>query len=464
MSQASLPWASMDEESRTEFWATLALRHAQGVGPRTCARLLQTFGSAYAAMQNMGQWAAAGISTEKKAQVQSGSWRTTARQEWDDAQGIDAHILLWHDPLYPPLLKQLPDAPPLLYYKGDISLLRAPAVAIVGSRQCTNEGVKIAATIARQLSACGITVVSGMALGIDSAAHRLALRDVGKSIAVLGTGIDIIYPKANSDTYSALSEQGLVLSEFAPHVRAHPANFPVRNRIISGLSLGVLVVEAAVRSGSLITARLALEQNREVYAIPGPVFSKQSEGCQTLIRQGARVIFSAEDIVLDLATQLATYGIHKADVTLVNLGPDLPDDAASELTSLVHAHHSDPTARKRLTPPAKTVRAPVQRRSLTGTAESVQHSEYFDASATAIAKYTTDSGPKEQTVQLLPALEGEAKLIYQYLQSHGKMHVDTLCMALNLPVQNVSSVLIELEINKYLYRLPGAWYCIHGYE
>lgn len=464
MSQASLPWANMDEESRTEFWATLALRHAQGVGPRSCARLLHTFGSAYTAMQNMGQWAEAGISAEKKAQVQSGSWRTTARQEWDDAQGIDAHILLWHDPLYPPLLKQLPDAPPLLYYKGDISLLRAPAVAIVGSRQCTDEGVKIAATIASQLSACGITIVSGMALGIDSAAHRLALRAVGKSIAVLGTGIDIIYPQANSYTYSALSEQGLVLSEFAPHVRANPANFPVRNRIISGLSLGVLVVEAAVRSGSLITARLALEQNREVYAIPGPVFSKHSEGCQTLIRQGARVIFSAEDIVVDLATQLSTYGIHKADVTVQELGPNLPEDAAPDLASLLHTEHPAPPSHKRHTSPTKKACSPVQKTPLASTGKSALCSENVDTTLHAPTKNNTGYGTKKQTAAPLPALEGEAKLVYEYVQSHGKIHVDSLCMALNLPVQNVSSILIELEIGRNLLRLPGAWYCIHGYE
>lgn len=414
------PWSNMDETARTEFWATLALRHAQGVGPRSCARLLQTFGSAYTAMQNMGQWAEAGISAEKKAQVQSGSWRTTARQEWDDAQGIDAHILLWHDPLYPPLLRQLADAPPLLYYRGDSSLLRAPAVAIVGSRHCTNDGMKVASTIARHLSACGITIVSGMALGIDSAAHRLALREVGKSIAVLGTGIDVIYPPANAHTYSALSAQGLVVSEFAPHTRGMPANFPVRNRIISGLSLGVLVVEAAVRSGSLITARLALEQNREVYAIPGGMFNKNAEGCQTLIRQGARVVFSAEDIVLDLATQLASYGIHKADETVQKLEREQPEDDV-------------PVPDVQAARPAAAPQKPARRQQ---------------------------SAKPVQSVCVSPVPAGDAQRIIDYIQAHGKTHVDSLCTDLDLPVENVSSMLIELEIAKHLLRLPGAWYCI----
>lgn len=442
MPTASLPWASMDEEARTEFWATLALRHAQGLGPRSCARLLQTFGSAYKAMQNMGQWAEAGVSAEKKAQVQSGSWRTTARQEWDDAQSLDAHILLWHDPYYPPLLRQLADAPPLLYYKGDISLLRSPAVAIVGSRHCTEDGIKMASAIARQLSACGISIVSGMALGIDSAAHRLALREVGKSIAVLGTGIDVIYPQANAHVYTALSSEGLLVSEFAPGVRGIPTNFPVRNRIISGLSLGVLVVEAALRSGSLITARLALEQNREVYAIPGPMFSKQSEGCQSLIRQGARVIFSAEDMVIDLATQLENFGIRDADVTVQSLEGALADDDAPVLPE---APSPPQRLRAKKGQGAKVTRVGLKHEEST----ALEHCMSADTEGLA-------------TELCLPELKGDALRIVTYLQTHGKVHADSLCAALDLAAENVSSTLIELEISKHVLRLPGAWYCIHG--
>ncbi|MEG2171888.1 MAG: DNA-processing protein DprA [Desulfovibrionaceae bacterium] len=409
----ALPWTVFDEQARTQFWASLALRHTHGMGPRSCARLLQTFGSAYAAMQCMERWGEAGISAAKKAQVQSGSWRTTARLEWDSAQSLDAHIILWHDAMYPPLLRQLPDAPVLLYCKGDLSLLRAPAVAVVGSRSCTPEGLRVSSNIARRLSACGITIVSGMALGIDSAAHTHALCEVGKSVAVLGTGIDVIYPPNNAQAYAVLAQEGLLVSEFAAGTMPMGRNFPVRNRIISGLSLGVLVVEAALRSGSLITARLALEQNREVYAIPGPVFSKQSEGCQDLIRQGAHVVFSAEDIMRDLAVSLENYGI-SGDA----LGPDY--GASSDSWT---AGESPPLPSPR---PVPSPAVPVQ-------------------------------GVKPRTARPLP--EGDAGSLVAYVRQHGSTHVDTLCVALNLPVARVNSLLIELEIAKQLTRLSGAWYC-----
>lgn len=409
-----LPWAELDEEGRTQFWATLALRHAQGLGPRSCVRLLQTFGSAYAAMQHMHEWHTAGVSAEKKAQVQSGSWRVTARDEWDKAQSLDAHIILWHDPRYPSLLRQLPDAPALLYCKGDLSLLRAPAVAIVGSRVCTPEGLRVATSIARRLSSCGITIVSGMASGIDTAAHTFALRAVGKSVAVLGTGVDMIYPPASSSCYEKLTHEGLVVSEFAPGTPPIATNFPVRNRIISGMSLGVLVVEAALRSGSLITARLALEQNREVYAVPGPVFEKNSQGCQDLIRQGAHVVFAAEDIVRDLAVHLEAYGISDAD-----LAPDVPDIPTNE------AHGSSLAAPAPSSAPV-TPAAPVNRAQP-------------EASA--------------------PLPEGDAGRIVQYLREHGKTHVDTLCEDLDLSSARGNSLLIELEILKFIDRQAGAWYC-----
>lgn len=423
MTGAATPWASLDEEARTQFWATLALRHTRGIGPRSCIRLLQTFGSAYAAMQNMQRWDEAGVNAHKRAQLQSGSWRVTARQEWDNAQSIDAHIILWHDERYPALLRQLPDAPALLYCRGDLSLLRAPAVAVVGSRDCTSEGLKVAAGIARRLSACGITIVSGMALGIDSAAHSCALREVGKSIAVLGTGLDVIYPPSSTQCYEILGRQGLLVSEFAPGVLPLPGNFPLRNRIISGLSLGVLVVEAALRSGSLITARLALEQNREVYAVPGPVFSKNSQGCQDLIRQGAHVVFAAEDIVRDLAVQLASYGISEA-----SLGSDSDTDSAA------------PGA---------------------GCADAPSFAYPFEPLPVSSPSPSPLLSSAVSSVVALPLLDGDAGRIVQYLRQHGKIHVDTLCEELQLSSARVNSLLIELEIAKRVNRLSGAWYCEH---
>lgn len=419
MAGTTTPWARLDEEARTQFWATLALRHTRGIGPRSCVRLLQAFGSAYAAMQNMQQWDKAGVNAHKRAQLQSGSWRVTAREEWDCAQSLDAHIILWHDERYPALLRQLPDAPALLYCRGDLSLLRAPAVAVVGSRDCTAEGLKVAADIARRLSACGITIVSGMALGIDSAAHSCALREVGKSIAVLGTGLDVIYPPSNTQCYETLGREGLLVSEFAPGVLPLPGNFPLRNRIISGLSLGVLVVEAALRSGSLITARLALEQNREVYAVPGPVFAKNSQGCQDLIRQGAHVVFAAEDIVRDLVVQLASYGISEANLGNASAADMGVSDAVCTATaSSVSSFGPSPSSSPPLCSPA----------------------------VSAVA---------------LPLPDGDAGRIVEYLRRHGKIHVDTLCEELQLSSARVNSLLIELEIAKRVNRLSGAWYCEH---
>jgi DNA processing protein len=188
----------------------------------------------------------------------------------------------------------------LLYAKGRLELLRRPAIAIVGSRNATAQGIANAEAFARSLSAAGYVIVSGQALGIDTAAHRGALGGEGSTIAVIGTGADIVYPARNHDLAHAIARDGLILSEFPLGTPALAQNFPRRNRIISGLSRGVLVVEAALRSGSLITARLAGEQGRDVFAIPGSIHSPLSKGCHTLIKQGAKLVDSAQDVLDEL--------------------------------------------------------------------------------------------------------------------------------------------------------------------
>ena len=200
----------------------------------------------------------------------------------------------------------------------------------MGSRRATSQGLAVAAYMARCLAACGITVVSGMAQGIDSVAHEAALARVGRSIGVLGTGIDQIYPRSGEPLFRAMAEQGLLLSEFPPGAPPLAEHFPIRNRIISGLALGVLVVEAAGRSGSLITARLALEQNRDVYAVPGPALDSHCLGCQELVRQGARPVFSAEDVLRDLAAQLQPFGISEASLPEAEKALTLPARAGEE--------------------------------------------------------------------------------------------------------------------------------------
>ncbi|NHZ45802.1 DNA-processing protein DprA, partial [Nitratidesulfovibrio liaohensis] len=238
------------------------------------------------------------------APVARGAWRDTARQEWDAVRACRCSILLWTDPRYPARLREVSDAPAVLYCRGDASLLANHAVAVVGSRLSSRAGRRVAADIAYSLSAAGVTVVSGLARGIDREAHVAALEEVGSTIGVLGTGIDVVYPPEHAELFARMEATGLLVSEYAPGTLPLPGHFPVRNRIISGFSVGVLVVEAAARSGSLITARLALEQGREVYAVPGPATAQYTCGCRGLIEQGARPVTTAEDMLADLAPVL----------------------------------------------------------------------------------------------------------------------------------------------------------------
>ena len=206
-------------------------------------------------------------------------------------------VLTLADPLYPPLLLQAADPPLLLYLQGDAAMLSAPSVAIVGSRNPTVQGADNARDFAARLSGAGLVVVSGLALGVDGAAHDGALKGGGGTIAVVGTGLDRVYPSRHRSLAHRIAEAGALVSEYAPGTPPLPAHFPKRNRIIAGLSLGTLVVEAALRSGSLITARLALEANREVFAIPGSIHSMQSRGCHLLIRQGAQLVETPDEMI-----------------------------------------------------------------------------------------------------------------------------------------------------------------------
>ena len=201
---------------------------------------------------------------------------------------------------YPRLLLEIADPPPLLYARGRLELLQRPCLAVVGSRNATAQGAANADSFARALSDAGLTIVSGMALGIDAAAHRGGLAGSGSTIAVLGTGIDVIYPRSNAALAAQLAERGLLISEFPLGTGALASNFPRRNRLISGLAQGCLVVEAALASGSLITARSAAEQGREVFAIPGSIHSPVSKGCHALIKSGAKLVESADDVLAEL--------------------------------------------------------------------------------------------------------------------------------------------------------------------
>lgn len=214
------------------------------------------------------------------------------------------HLVTFLDPDYPQLLKEIPDPPLALFVIGDRCLLMSPQLAIVGSRNPSNLGRETAQQFAHYLANVGLTITSGLALGIDAAAHHGALAAKGKTIAVCGTGLDTVYPAKHRDLAEHISQTGAIVSEFPLGTKPHPYNFPQRNRIISGLSVGTLVVEAAVRSGSLITAHAALEQGREVFAIPGSIHNPLAKGCHQLIRQGAKLVETAHDILEDLGSLL----------------------------------------------------------------------------------------------------------------------------------------------------------------
>ncbi|MEM1155804.1 MAG: DNA-processing protein DprA [Pseudomonadota bacterium] len=220
-------------------------------------------------------------------------------------QALDASIVAISDPNYPPLLRHIPDPPPLLYIRGEVGLLSQPQVAMVGSRKASAAGMRAARSFSSQLARSGLIVTSGLALGIDSAGHRGALDTGGCSIAVLATGIDKVYPRRHRDLANALCRAGALVSEFPLGTPPVKYNFPRRNRIVSGLSLGVLVVEAALPSGSLITARAALEQGRDVFALPWSIYHAAGAGCLSLLRDGAKMVETERDILEELGPMFA---------------------------------------------------------------------------------------------------------------------------------------------------------------
>lgn len=282
-----------------EAWLKLAL--VPGIGDGTLRRLLEAFGSPAAALGAGRAQLTQHLSAKQAAALQAGPDAKLLADSLDWLAQPGHHLITWLVEDYPPLLREIADPPALLYAKGLRDMLAQNCLAVVGSRNATPQGEANAEAFARVLSEAGITIVSGLALGIDAAAHRGGLKGSGSTIAVVGTGLDRVYPARNKALAHEVAEKGLLLSEFPLGTISAPGHFPKRNRIISGLSRGVLVVEAALNSGSLITAKQALEQGREVMAIPGSIHSPLSKGCHALIKQGAKLVESAQDIVEELA-------------------------------------------------------------------------------------------------------------------------------------------------------------------
>ncbi|SAL19119.1 DNA protecting protein DprA [Caballeronia choica] len=297
-----------------ELRAWLRLAHASGLRPIALRALLAEFGSpqavlaqSFSALATIAGGDAAKAVLAPPPRFDHGFDEYVERAvEWASAAGN--HVLTLADTAYPRALLTMPDPPPLLYVKGRLELLQMRAVAIVGSRSATPQGIEDARRFARALADAGLTVVSGLALGIDAAAHGGALEGAASTIAVIGTGADLVYPSKNRELAHRIAELGAIVSEWPLGTPARSENFPQRNRIIAGLVGGVLIVEAAMRSGSLITARLANEMGRDVFAMPGSIHAPLARGCHRMIRQGAKLVETPEDVLEEFGLAVATVG------------------------------------------------------------------------------------------------------------------------------------------------------------
>lgn len=313
----------------------LILYHANGLGTAAIHRLLAALPDpAEILAAGPSEWQRLGLPRQAVEALRRPPQPAIERDlAWREQPGN--HILVCTDPHYPPLLRELPDAPPLLYVHGEPGLLSAPQLAIVGSRNPTPAGRQTATEFARHLAAAGLVITSGLAAGIDAAGHQGALDAGGRTIAVTGTGLDRVYPAGNRALARRIAAQGALVSEFPIGTPPLAENFPRRNRILSGLSLGTLVVEAALRSGSLITARCATEQGREVFAIPGSIHNTLARGCHALIRQGAKLVETATDILEELGPLAAAAHVATAGTGGGGGEPEADWDPAPEYLQLL---------------------------------------------------------------------------------------------------------------------------------
>jgi DNA processing protein len=290
--------------SPQSYWLALSL--TPGLGPTRGRKLVHHFGKPEAIFHaSLTELEATGMQAVSAQAIATGTSLTKAEEEIAKANAAGAKIITPADPEFPTRLLEIYDPPLCLYVRGDVSTLCRPGMAVVGTRHPTPYGVGMAERLSCDLSAHGLIIISGLARGVDTAAHRGTVNGKGKTIAVLGTGVDVMYPRENAKLADQiLSLGGALISEFPIGTFAAPQNFPIRNRIISGLSIGVLVVEAGEYSGTRITARCALEQSREVYAVPGNVTNKLSWGPNTLIKQGAKLVATWEDVWEELPSEV----------------------------------------------------------------------------------------------------------------------------------------------------------------
>jgi DNA processing protein len=379
------------------YW--LALRRVPGVGPRICHLLLEKFGSPEKIFAlSPDEIATAGIPPRVARAIPEFHDFDAIERELCELPRIGARLLRWSDADYPPNLRHIADPPPYLFVRGDAPLSDRKCIAVVGARAASDAGRAMARRLGFELAARGFIVASGLARGIDGEAHQGALEAGGHTVAVMGCGIDVIYPAEHRELAERIiASGGALLSELPVGTPPIAENFPTRNRILSGLSLGAVIVEAAEKSGSLITARMALEQDRQVFAVPGSPLSGKTRGSNRLLREGAVLVECVEDVIEDLAPQLATSDVSDGD--------------------------------------APSTRAPA------------------GSSAKPI------SAPKRQSVESLlesgDKIINEAKQVLLQLKDDQKLHVDAIIEASGLDAQTVLRLLLELELRGIVTQHPG---------
>jgi DNA processing protein len=381
------------------YW--LALRRARGVGTRTCKLLIEKFGGPEKIFQlNADEIAAAGVPRNTAQNIAGFREFEPLEKELCELPNIGARLVKWTDADYPPNLRQIADPPPFLFVRGTAQMTDTNCIAIVGARAASDIGRRMAQRLGLELAAKGFSVVSGLARGIDGEAHQGALDAHGKTIAVLGCGVDVIYPAEHRKLAEAIiAGEGALISELPIGTQPLAENFPTRNRILSGLCLGVVIVEAAEKSGSLITARMALEQDRQVFAVPGSPLSGKTRGSNRLLKEGAKLVECVEDVIEELAPQMV-----------------------------------GPRVAVRVAP-----------------AEAVASSPGSNIGVTL-----TDSIHEAvQGVKTVEAIADSSMTVLNQLKESEKLHVDSIIESSGLNAQTVLRLLLELELEGRVTQHPG---------
>lgn len=327
----------------------LALRLVPGLGTRRSVQLLERMKTPQAIFRSSpGELEAHGIPGALARSISSGCSFEEAATQRELMLKANAQLVAFGAPGYPEPLRRIYDPPPVLFARGRVELLSSLCIAVVGTRRPTPYGVAAAERLSGDLARAGLTIVSGMARGIDTAAHKAALAAEGATVAVLGCGVDVVYPSENRKLAAEIAAKGLVLSEFPMGATAFPQNFPIRNRVVSGLSTGLVVIEGAQYSGSSITARLAIDQGREVFAVPGNITSKMSWGPNLLIKQGAKLVQDWNDVVVDLPAEAQRRLIDEGRQRILNQGVDGAGESSLDPAASVTAGPQGEAARRLL--------------------------------------------------------------------------------------------------------------------